>query len=97
MSGSSDAERTNQAADKAATPATNGAADNPSCTLSDALKLSGIAETGGHAKALIQEGQVRVNGEVERRRKRRVRDGDEIDVSGETFVVELQEDSPLEE
>jgi ribosome-associated protein len=63
-----------------------------SLTLSDALKLSGLAQTGGHAKGLIQEGLVKVNGQVERRRKRRVRDGDEIEVAGERFVVEAQDE-----
>lgn len=63
-----------------------------SLTLSDALKLSGLADTGGHAKGLIQEGLVKVNGLVERRRKRRVQDGDEIEVAGERFVVEAQDD-----
>ena len=61
-------------------------------TLSNALKLSGIVSTGGQAKALIQEGAVKVNGEVERRRKRRVTHGDEIAVGDETFVVELQDE-----
>lgn len=60
----------------------------PGLTLGSALKLSGLADTGGQAKALIQEGQVRVNGSVERRRKRKVVDGDEIEVAGEVFVIE---------
>jgi ribosome-associated protein len=63
-----------------------------SITLGGALKLSGLAETGGHAKSLIQDGLVKVNGQVERRRKRRVRHGDEIEVAGERFVVEAQEE-----
>jgi ribosome-associated protein len=63
-----------------------------SITLGNALKLSGLAETGGHAKNLIQDGLVKVNGQVERRRKRRVKHGDEIEVAGERFVVEAQEE-----
>jgi ribosome-associated protein len=63
-------------------------------TLSAALKLAGLADTGGQAKALIQGGHVRVNGEIETRRKHRLRAGDEIEVDGESFVIELQtEDS----
>ena len=58
-------------------------------TLGSALKLSGIARTGGHAKELIQQGAVKVNGETETRRKRMVHEGDEIEVDGETFVIEL--------
>lgn len=70
-----------------------GDADAPSITLSDALKLSGFADTGGQAKRLVQEGSVRVNGEVEQRRKRRLREGDEIEVGGERFVLELGDEA----
>ncbi len=66
--------------------------DAPSMRLDDVLKFFGIASTGGHAKHLIQSGEVRVNGEVETRRKRRVRDGDSVEVGDEAFVVELVPD-----
>lgn len=56
-------------------------------TLSDALKLYGIAATGGQAKLLIQSGQVKVNGSVETRRKRQLAPGDIIEVGGERFEV----------
>ena len=36
------------------------------------LKLADIASTGGHAKYLIQEGVVKVNGEVEMRRREEI-------------------------
>ena len=65
--------------------------DAPSLTLSSALKLAGFAETGGHAKGMIQAGEILVNGEVETRRKRRLREGDEITVGDEAFVIELEE------
>jgi ribosome-associated protein len=64
-------------------------------TLTAALKLAGVADTGGQAKVLIQGGLVRVNGAVETRRKRRVAAGDEIEVEGDRFVLELQGDDPL--
>lgn len=57
--------------------------------LDDVLKFFGIASTGGHAKHLIQAGAVRVNGAVETRRKRRIRDGDTVEAGGEAFVLEL--------
>lgn len=60
-------------------------------TLSDALKLAGVAATGGQAKQLIQAGRVMVNGAVETRRKHRLGPGDEITVDGESFVLELAE------
>ena len=46
------------------------------------LKLTGAARTGGEAKLLIQQGQVRVNGRVELRRGRKLRPGDEVEVIG---------------
>ena len=59
-------------------------------TLGDALKLSGLAETGGHAKVMIQAGEVLVNGEVETRRKRKLKEGDVVRVGEEEFVLELE-------
>ncbi len=63
--------------------------ETPAIRLDDVLKLAGIAATGGQAKHLIQSGQVRVNGEVETRRKHRLQAGDEVAVGDELFVVEL--------
>ena len=58
-------------------------------TLNVALKLSGLAATGGQAKVLIQSGQVKVNGEVETRRKKQLLAGDVIEVNGEEFIIDL--------
>ena len=44
--------------------------------LDSLLKFSGLAETGGEAKVLIQSGQVFVNGEVCTMRGKKMRDGD---------------------
>lgn len=70
-----------------------GGEDAPSLTLSAALKLSGFAGTGGEAKRRIQDGEVLVNGAVETRRKRRLVEGDEITVDGESFVLELEDEA----
>ena len=51
------------------------------------LKLTSIAGTGGHAKILIAEEQVRVNGEVCTMRGKKLRPGDEVVVEGESFKV----------
>lgn len=61
-------------------------------TLGEALKLAGLAGTGGQAKLLIQAGEVEVNGQVETRRKRKLRAGDVIEVAGEEFVIEQMTD-----
>ena len=42
------------------------------------LKFKGIAETGGQAKELIQDGIIRVNGEVCTARGKKIRPGDII-------------------
>ncbi len=51
-----------------------------------------MAATGGHAKALVQAGEVSVNGAIETRRKRKLHAGDVIAVGGETYVVAFEED-----
>ena len=56
-------------------------------TLGQALKASNLVGSGGEAKVLIQGGEVRVNGEVETRRGRKLQRGD---------VVEVGEDERLE-
>ena len=66
-------------------------------TLNDVLKLSGLAATGGQAKLLIQSGQVRVNGETETRRKRKLREGDVVRVGENEFVLELDGEEELGE
>ena len=47
-------------------------------TLDALLKATGLASSGGAAKVLIAGGEVRVNGEVETRRGRKCRAGDEV-------------------
>jgi ribosome-associated protein len=54
------------------------------------LKLARVVQTGGEAKIRIQAGEVRVNGEVETRRGRKLRHGDVVLVDGETLVVEVE-------
>jgi ribosome-associated protein len=56
--------------------------------LGQALKLSGLAESGGEARALVEEGAVTVNGEVETRRGRQLRHGDVVAVGGEALRIE---------
>ena len=56
--------------------------------LQDLLKFAGAVETGGEAKLLIQEGEVRVNGEVCTERGKKLRPGDRAELDGRIFVVE---------
>ena len=56
------------------------------------LKLAQVVATGGQAKALIQDGQVKVNGLIETRRGRKLHHGDRVEVDGEEMVVMVEPD-----
>ena len=55
--------------------------------LDQALKFSGVAETGGHAKELIEKGAIRVNGEVCLSRGKKLYPGDSFEYKDVRFVV----------
>lgn len=57
--------------------------------LGQALKASGIAESGVDAKFMIQDGEVTVNGETELRRGRKLFDQDEV-VCGDVMIKILK-------
>ena len=59
----------------------------PGITLGQALKAADLAGSGGEAKVLIQAGEVRVNGEVETRRGRKLEDGDVVEIGDERLEV----------
>ncbi|GHF99469.1 hypothetical protein GCM10017783_09400 [Deinococcus piscis] len=61
--------------------------DQDSMDLQDFLKIEGLVETGGEAKFRIQGGEVRLNGEVETRRRRKVKRGDVVEIYGERVEV----------
>ena len=44
------------------------------------IKLAGVTDSGGQAKLLIQEGLVRLNGEVVTQRGRKIRPGDVVEL-----------------
>lgn len=55
--------------------------------LTQVLKLSGWVMHGGEAKAMISEGLVRVNGEVELRKRRKMALGDTVALEGGPSLV----------
>ena len=55
--------------------------------LGQALKLASLVGSGVEAKFVIEEGSVLVNGEVETRRGKKLRDGDVVSFQGESFTV----------
>jgi ribosome-associated protein len=63
-------------------------ADPPTIRLDQFLKLHGAADSGGHAKVLVQSGKVKVNGEVDLRRGRKLRAGDVVLVGTVSLAVD---------
>lgn len=55
--------------------------------LGQALKLAGLAASGGEARALIEQGAIGVNGEVERRRGRQLHPGDVVTLGDDTVRI----------
>ncbi len=51
------------------------------------LKFSGLCDTGGFAKELVQQGEVRVNGEICTQRGKKIRNGDVVEVGQEKIQV----------
>lgn len=56
--------------------------------LGQALKAAGLAESGVDAKFAIQDGLVKVNGQVEFKRGKKLVSGDMIEYDGETVRIE---------
>ena len=55
--------------------------------LGQALKAAGLVSSGLDAKTVIQNGMVKVNGEVETQRGKKLYDGDEVSYDGETIRI----------
>ena len=55
--------------------------------LGQALKLAGLVDSGIEAKIVIQENQVKVDGETENRRGRKLYDGMTVEYAGTSFQV----------
>ena len=56
-------------------------------TLQSVLQVSNVISTGGMAKAFLEEEDVYVNGELERRRGRKLYPDDEVEVLGLKIVI----------
>jgi len=52
------------------------------------LKLLHIAQSGGHAKIMVDEGEVKLNGETEYRKRAKLRPGDQVETSGKNISIE---------
>ncbi len=55
--------------------------------LGQALKLAGLVDSGVEAKIVIQDGEVKVNGQVEYQRGKKLVNGDFVSYNGSEFTV----------
>lgn len=51
------------------------------------LKVTGHCESGGIAKLLVADGLVKVDGEIELRKRRKIRSGQTVEIHGRQIVV----------
>ncbi|MCK6626837.1 MAG: RNA-binding S4 domain-containing protein [Anaerolineae bacterium] len=63
--------------------------DEQTIQLDQFLKWKGLVSTGGQAKMVIQSGQVKLNGVVETRRKKKLKAGDKVTFNAQILIVEL--------
>ena len=56
--------------------------------LDSAMKLASLVSTGGHAKIVIQKGEVKVNGEICTQRGKKLHSGDKVEYNSNGFVIE---------
>ncbi|MBR6230195.1 MAG: RNA-binding S4 domain-containing protein [Eubacterium sp.] len=61
--------------------------------LGQALKLAGLVGSGVEAKVVIQEGEVRVNGQTETRRGKKLYPDDTFEYDGNLIKVVKRDDS----
>lgn len=53
------------------------------------LKATGLADSGGHARMMITEGQVRVDGQAESRKTAKIRAGQRVQLQGQPAILVL--------
>lgn len=61
--------------------------EGPYIELLALLKATGIAQTGGHAKFIVDDGDVIRNGETELRKRAKLIPGDVLEVGGEVRIT----------
>ena len=58
--------------------------------LQDAMKFANVVYSGGEAKQLILDEQVKVNGEICTMRGKKLRPGDTFEFMGQTYLITEQ-------
>ena len=62
--------------------------------LDNLLKIAGVTDSGGQAKILIQDGYVKLNGEVTTQRGRKIRPGDVVEMDEPATRIVVTEPLP---
>lgn len=57
--------------------------------LDNLMKFAGMCDSGGRAKYLIQNGEVKLNGEICTMRGKKIRPGDIVEYNGRTAEVKI--------
>jgi ribosome-associated protein len=55
--------------------------------LCDLLKVAGLCESGGAAKAMIADGKVKVDGAIDTRKRAKIKSGQVVEYSGQQIKV----------
>mgnify|MGYP001373148193 CR=1 FL=1 len=61
--------------------------NNEFIELNNLLKVMGLCDSGGIAKTVIADGRVRVNGNVELRKRYKVRKGQLVEFEGHKIII----------
>jgi ribosome-associated protein len=61
--------------------------DTEFITLGQMLKMTDYINSGGMAKWFLEENHILVNGEHETRRGKKLRNGDRVDINGDSFII----------
>ena len=56
-------------------------------TLINLLKIKQLAQTGGHAKLIVDQGLVHVNGKIETQKRKKLKSGDQIKIENKTIEI----------
>lgn len=54
------------------------------------LKALKLVQTGGHAKIVVENGEVKLNGETEFRKRAKLRAGDKVEYDGQEIIIQVE-------
>lgn len=56
-------------------------------TLGQLIKYVGIVQNGGQVKSFLEENDPKINGEIDKRRGKKLYDGDLIEINGKKYTI----------